>query len=29
MFHHEGELAVARAAGYAGIPYGISTLATT
>jgi L-lactate dehydrogenase (cytochrome) len=29
MFHHEGELAVARAAGRAGIPYGISTLATT
>jgi L-lactate dehydrogenase (cytochrome) len=29
MFHHEGELAVARAAGHAGIPYGISTLATT
>ncbi|MBO0771347.1 MAG: alpha-hydroxy-acid oxidizing protein [Actinobacteria bacterium] len=28
MFHHEGELAVARAAGQAGIPYGISTLAT-
>lgn len=28
MFHHEGELAVARAAGHAGIPYGISTLAT-
>jgi L-lactate dehydrogenase (cytochrome) len=28
MFHHEGELAVARAARYAGIPYGISTLAT-
>jgi L-lactate dehydrogenase (cytochrome) len=28
MFHHEGELAVARAAGAAGIPYGISTLAT-
>jgi L-lactate dehydrogenase (cytochrome) len=29
MFHHEGELAVARAAGHAGLPYGISTLATT
>jgi L-lactate dehydrogenase (cytochrome) len=29
MFHHEGELAVARAARQAGIPYGISTLATT
>jgi L-lactate dehydrogenase (cytochrome) len=29
MFHHEGELAVARAANAAGIPYGISTLATT
>jgi L-lactate dehydrogenase (cytochrome) len=28
MFHHEGELAVARAAGYAGVPYGVSTLAT-
>lgn len=28
MFHHEGELAVARAAGAAGVPYGISTLAT-
>ena len=28
MFHHEGELAVARAAGAAGIPYGISTLGT-
>jgi L-lactate dehydrogenase (cytochrome) len=28
MFHHEGELAVARAAGHAGIPYGISTLGT-
>lgn len=28
MFHHEGELAVARAARRAGIPYGISTLAT-
>jgi L-lactate dehydrogenase (cytochrome) len=28
MFHHEGELAVARAAGKAGIPYAISTLAT-
>lgn len=29
MFHHEGELAVARAARHAGIPYGISTLANT
>jgi len=29
MFHHEGELAVARAARHAGIPYGISTLGTT
>ncbi|MBO0886384.1 MAG: alpha-hydroxy-acid oxidizing protein, partial [Acidimicrobiales bacterium] len=29
MFHHEGELAVARAARQAGIPYGISTMATT
>jgi L-lactate dehydrogenase (cytochrome) len=28
MFHHEGELAVARAAGHAGLPYGLSTLAT-
>ena len=28
MFHHEGELAVARAAGRAGIPYGVSTLGT-
>ncbi len=28
MFHHEGELAVARAARHHGIPYGISTLAT-
>lgn len=28
MFHHDGELAVARAAGRAGIPYGISTLGT-
>ena len=28
MFHHEGELAVARAARRAGLPYGISTLAT-
>ena len=28
FFHHEGERAVARAAGHAGIPYGISTLAT-
>jgi L-lactate dehydrogenase (cytochrome) len=28
MFHHEGELAVARAARSAGLPYGVSTLAT-
>jgi L-lactate dehydrogenase (cytochrome) len=28
MFHHEGELAVARAARKAGVPYGVSTLAT-
>jgi isopentenyl diphosphate isomerase/L-lactate dehydrogenase-like FMN-dependent dehydrogenase len=28
MFPHEGELAVARAAGHAGLPYGVSTLAT-
>jgi L-lactate dehydrogenase (cytochrome) len=28
MFHHEGELAVARAAGHAGLPYGVSTLGT-
>jgi L-lactate dehydrogenase (cytochrome) len=28
MFHHEGELAVARAARAAGIPYALSTLAT-
>jgi L-lactate dehydrogenase (cytochrome) len=28
MLHHDGELAVARAARHAGIPYGISTLAT-
>jgi L-lactate dehydrogenase (cytochrome) len=28
MFHHEGELAVARAARQARLPYGISTLAT-
>ncbi|MGH2875604.1 MAG: alpha-hydroxy acid oxidase, partial [Solirubrobacteraceae bacterium] len=28
MFHHEGERAVARAASRAGIPYGLSTLAT-
>lgn len=27
MFHHDGELAVARAARHAGLPYGISTLA--
>lgn len=27
LFHHEGELAVARAAGHAGVPYAISTLA--
>jgi L-lactate dehydrogenase (cytochrome) len=29
MFHHEGELAVARAVRQVGVPYGISTLATT
>lgn len=29
MFHHEGEVAVARAARRAGIPYGISSLANT
>lgn len=29
MFHHEGELAVARAARHAGIPYAISTLGNT
>ena len=28
MFHHEGELAVARAAHHAGLAYGVSTLAT-
>jgi L-lactate dehydrogenase (cytochrome) len=28
LFHHEGERAVARAACHAGIPYGVSTLAT-
>ena len=28
MFHHEGELAVARAARHAQLPYGVSTLAT-
>lgn len=28
MFHHQGEVAAARAAGAAGLPYGISTLAT-
>jgi L-lactate dehydrogenase (cytochrome) len=28
MFHHQGELAVARAARHTGLPYGISTLAT-
>jgi L-lactate dehydrogenase (cytochrome) len=28
LFHHEGELAVARAAGAAGVPYAIGTLAT-
>ncbi len=28
MFHHEGELAVARAARRAGIPYGLSSLGT-
>ena len=29
MFHHEGELAVARAVRHYGIPYALSTLATT
>jgi L-lactate dehydrogenase (cytochrome) len=29
MFHHEGELAVARAARHYGIPYGLSTLSNT
>jgi L-lactate dehydrogenase (cytochrome) len=29
MFHHEGELAVARAVSHYGVPYGLSTLATT
>lgn len=29
LFHHEGELAVARAVRDAGIPYGLSTLGTT
>src|SRR5690242_4091315 len=29
MFHHQGERAVARAARHAGIPYALSTLATT
>ena len=28
LFHHEGELAVARAAAHAGLPYGVSTLST-
>jgi L-lactate dehydrogenase (cytochrome) len=28
MFHHEGELAVARAASHVGLTYGVSTLAT-
>ena len=28
MFHHDGELAVARAARHAGLTYGVSTLAT-
>jgi L-lactate dehydrogenase (cytochrome) len=28
LFHHQGELAVARAAGHARLPYAISTLAT-
>jgi L-lactate dehydrogenase (cytochrome) len=28
FFHHEGERAVARAAGHSGVPYGVSTLAT-
>ncbi|MFI5541793.1 alpha-hydroxy-acid oxidizing protein [Nocardia sp. NPDC051900] len=29
MMHHEGELAVARAAGAAGLPYSLSTMGTT
>lgn len=29
LFHHQGELAVARAARHVGVPYAISTLATT
>ena len=29
MIHHEGELAVARAAARAGLPYGLSTVAST
>lgn len=29
MMHHEGEIAVARAAGAAGIPYALSTMGTT
>lgn len=29
LFHRSGELAVARAAGEAGVPYGVSTMATT
>jgi L-lactate dehydrogenase (cytochrome) len=28
LFHHEGELAAARAAGHAGVPYGVSTMST-
>jgi isopentenyl diphosphate isomerase/L-lactate dehydrogenase-like FMN-dependent dehydrogenase len=28
MFHHDGELAVARAGRHAGLTYGVSTLAT-
>lgn len=29
MMHHEGEIAVARAAGHGGIPYALSTMGTT
>lgn len=29
LFHHDGEIAAARAARAAGLPYGVSTLATT
>lgn len=28
LFHHEGEIAVARAASHDGVPYGVSTLST-